>query len=210
MITVHLLRHGETEWHAESRYAGVSDVALTERGRQQGRDLAGWAGTAGIGAVATSDLSRAIQTGEPLAAAADAPLMIEPGLREVDFGRGEGLTRHEMRKLFPAALEAFLAAPATSPLPDAEFGTAAAARGLATLAAVAGRVDDGQALVVVAHSTLIRLLLCQLLGLPLDDYRRRFPRVANTSLTTILMPASTGPAELVGMGELLRFNAPIC
>lgn len=206
-MTIHLLRHGETEWHAESRYAGVSDVALTERGREQGRELAGWAAGAGIGLVVTSDLSRAIQTGEPIASAAGVPLVVEAGLREVDFGRGEGRTREEMRELFPAALEAFLAAPATSPLPGAEVGTAAAARGLTTLAGLCGRTDG--ALVVVAHSTLIRLLLCQLLGLPLDDYRRRFPRMANTTLTTVLVPVTSDPAELAGAGELLCFNAPI-
>jgi len=208
MITVHLLRHGETEWHAESRYAGASDVALTERGRQQGRDLAGWAAGADVGAVAVSDLSRAIQTGEPIAEAAGVPLIVEAGLREVDFGQGEGRTRDEMRRLFPAALEAFLASPATSPLPDAELGTVAAVRGLRALAGLAGRVESG-ALVVVAHSTLIRMLLCQLLGLPLNDYRRRFPRMANTTLTTVLMPHRTDPAELVGAGELLCFNAPV-
>ncbi|MBK6043561.1 histidine phosphatase family protein, partial [Streptomyces sp. MBT55] len=38
-----LVRHGETEWHAENRYAGVTDVALTPRGVAQATDLRAWA-----------------------------------------------------------------------------------------------------------------------------------------------------------------------
>ncbi|MBC7105826.1 MAG: histidine phosphatase family protein, partial [Firmicutes bacterium] len=36
---VHLVRHGETIWNAESRYQGQTDVPLSERGREQARRL---------------------------------------------------------------------------------------------------------------------------------------------------------------------------
>ncbi|MFD0853182.1 phosphoglycerate mutase family protein, partial [Actinomadura adrarensis] len=41
--TLYLVRHGQTEWHAENRYAGISDVALTETGRDQAERLGRWA-----------------------------------------------------------------------------------------------------------------------------------------------------------------------
>lgn len=208
MITVHLLRHGETKWHHDNRYAGVSDVALTDRGRQQARGLAPWAEGAGVRLVATSDLSRAVETGREVADAAGVPQHIDLGLREVDFGRGEGRTRAEMAQLFPTELAAFLATPASVPLPGGERGSDAVERGLVALARLS-EPFDGQAMVVVAHSTLIRLLLCRLLGLPLDDYRRRFPVMGNATLTTVRVPIVAEPDALAGAAELIRYNAPV-
>lgn len=207
MITIHFLRHGETVWHHDNRYAGVSDVALTDRGRQQAQELAPWAAAADIRLVATSDLSRAIQTGQPVAAVAGVAHHVDPGLREVDFGRGEGLTRTEMHGLFPAELAAFLANPASVPLPGGERGVDAAERGLRALAAISGPFDD-QTIAVVAHSTLIRLMLCRLLGLPLDDYRRRFPVMGNATVTTVRVPPGRTARDLAAAAELIRFNAP--
>ena len=46
--TLYVVRHGETEWHAENRYAGVSDVGLTETGREQAERLGRWAAGAGV------------------------------------------------------------------------------------------------------------------------------------------------------------------
>jgi len=207
MITIHFLRHGETVWHHDNRYAGVSDVALTDRGRQQAQDLAPWAAVADIRLVATSDLSRAIQTGQPVAAAAGVAHHVELGLREVDFGRGEGLTRTEMHRLFPDELAAFLTHPGSVPLPGGERGIDAADRGLRALAALSAPFD-GETIAVVAHSTLIRLLLCRLLGLPLDDYRRRFPVMGNATVTTVRVPAGPAAADLEAAAELIRFNAP--
>jgi broad specificity phosphatase PhoE len=206
MITLHLLRHGETVWHAENRYAGVSDVPLTDLGRAQAAALAPWAGRAGLALVASSDLSRALETAAPIAALG-VPHVVDRALREVDFGAGDGRTRDEMAALFPEALDAFHAAPASSPLPGGENGDAAADRALTSIARLAGP-HDGGTIAVVAHSTLIRLVLCRLLGLPTDDYRRRFPVMGNATVTSVRVPA--GPASaLVGAAALLRFNAGV-
>lgn len=194
-----LVRHGETEWHAENRYAGSSDVTLTQRGIDQARYLAYWARHTRPSLVVSSDLLRAVRTAEPAAEAAEVPLRIETGLREVHFGAAEGLTQHEMATAFPEALTRFRAAPATSPLPGAETGVQAARRGVATLHAL--RHDQAGAVVlVVAHSTLIRLVLCQLLGIPMDNYRRVFPTVRNVALTTVRL-SHNGAA-------LLAYNVP--
>lgn len=197
---IHLVRHGETVWHAENRYAGRSDVELTGRGRAQAADLAHWATGAGLIAVWSSDLDRAVRTAAAAASAAGIDHRIDPALREADFGRGEGLTRAEMAAAFPAELASFLATPSSTPLPGGEPGAAVADRFTAALRRLA---DPAGPVLVVAHTTAIRLALSRLLGLPLDDYRRRFPRLGNTALTTLELgddPASTA---------LIRFNAVI-
>lgn len=206
---VHLARHGQTVWHAENRYAGVSDVPLTPRGREQAGALASWADATPLALVASSALERAVATAAEVAAVAGLPHRIEPALREVDFGRAEGRTRAEMRRAFPGALDAFLASPASSPLPDGEPGAAAADRFLTALLAVVAEVPPDEAVLVVAHTTVLRLALCTVLGLPLDEYRRRFPELGNATVTTLRLPETEAVEGLRGTGALLRFNADV-
>lgn len=209
MITLHLLRHGETIWHVENRYAGSSDIPLTDLGLVQARALTQWARGAGLAAVVTSDLSRAVITGRELAADTGIPPRVDPRFREVDFGQGEGLTRAEMHERFPDELAAFLEQPATQPLPDGESGEAALARCLAGLVDLMQAVPDGSSVAVVGHGTVIRLLLCHALGLASNDYRRRFPSIGNATVSTLLLPRAGTPAELAGSGGLLRFDCPV-
>lgn len=200
MTTLVLVRHGETVWHAENRYAGVSDISLTSRGYEQAAELARWAGTAGLSAVWTSTLSRAQLTARPCAEAAGTPLRIDARLRELDFGDAEGLTRAEMREQFPAALNAFHADPVADHLPGGEDPTNAAQRFTECLHDIAADQPEGRVL-VVAHTTAIRLALCQMLGVPLREYRRLFPFVRNCALTEIRLDG--------GRFAVTEFNAPI-
>ncbi|GLY79159.1 histidine phosphatase family protein [Actinoallomurus iriomotensis] len=203
MTDLVLVRHGETEWHAENRYAGVSDIALTARGLEQAQQLAAWAATAGLAAVWTSTLTRAQLTATACAEAIGVPLNVDERLRELDFGHGEGLTSAEMHEQFPEALRAFRADPVTDHLPGGEDPTDAARRFTGCLYDLATRYPDDRVL-VVAHSTAIRLALCELIGVPMRDYRRTFPSLRNCGLTEVRLTGGQG-----GGAALLEYNTPI-
>ncbi len=179
-----LVRHGETEWHAENRYAGVTDVGLTPRGVAQGAGLGVWATRSGVDAVACSPLSRARQTASPAAVALGLAVQVQEGLREVDFGWGEGRTIEEMAEEDPEAVRRFREDADTGAFPGSEPVARAAARATASLRDLAHRHQGGRVL-VVAHNTLLRIALCELLGLPLGRYRRIFPRLDNGAVTEI-------------------------
>lgn len=200
MTSLVLVRHGETVWHAENRYAGVSDIELTPRGHEQAGQLANWTRTAGIAAVWTSTLSRAQLTAQPCAETAGVPLRVDARLRELDFGDAEGLTRDEMREQFPHALDAFHADPVADHLPGGEDPATAAQRFTACLHDIAAAHQDSRVL-VVAHTTAIRLALCRLIGIPLRDYRRVFPFVRNCALTELRLHE--------GRFAVVEFNTPI-
>lgn len=203
MSRIVLVRHGETIWHAENRYAGRSDVPLTARGCEQAAQLAAWARRAELIAVWSSPLSRARCTAQPAADALCVPLRTDARLAEIDFGGGEGLTAAEMEARFPAERAAFLRDPARHPLPGGEDPAAAADRGVAALRDIASGAP-GERCLVITHNTLIRLMLCRLLDIPLSRYRTVFPRLANGTLTEIdVTPQSRGPAAL------LAFNSPL-
>ncbi|HEY1693204.1 MAG TPA: histidine phosphatase family protein [Polyangiaceae bacterium] len=106
---LYLARHGETDWNAAQRWQGHTDVPLNENGRAQARALAERLRAVGLGAVVTSDLSRANETGRIVADALGLPLAYVDGeLRERAFGVFEGLTRQECETLHTDAWRAWL------------------------------------------------------------------------------------------------------
>ncbi|GGZ27034.1 phosphoglycerate mutase [Streptomyces inusitatus] len=197
--TLLLARHGQTVWHAENRYAGVSDVALTDEGRRQAARLGEWAARNPVDAIWTSPLSRAIETAAPACEALGLTPRREPGLRECDFGAAEGRTLAEFRREHPEAALGFTKDPVAHPFPGAEDPRAAAGRAVEALRRVAGAHEGGRVL-VVAHNTLLRLALCELLSIPLGNYRRVFPGLGNAAVTELRLGHDTA--------SLLALNLP--
>ena len=206
MTTLYLARHGETEWHAEHRYAGSSDVVLTSHGRRQAAALAEWAPTAGLSAIVASPLSRARLSAEPPARAAGLPLRIEPRLVEIDFGSAEGMSPGELATTYPEEWAGFEQRPARHPLPGGEPGVDGIARSLPVFDELAAEFPDGRVL-VVGHATLMRLQLCELLGLDPDWYRDIFPTIEGCALMPIELPWS-GESAWPGRARLLGVNVP--
>ncbi len=201
MTTLLLVRHGQTVWHEGNRYAGSSDVPLTDVGHEQAQALARWAASARLDAVWSSTLQRTVDTARPAAEAAGLGLRTDARLVEVAFGKGEGLTRSEMGVVFPDAVDAFLRSPASVPLPGGERGYDAIARAAAAFREICAQQPDGRVL-VVAHSTLLRLVLCALLGIDPESYRQVFPNLRNATVTTLDL-ADDGAAALDS------YNVPI-
>ncbi|MFF1301710.1 histidine phosphatase family protein [Streptomyces sp. NPDC058307] len=198
--TLLLVRHGQTIWHAENRYAGVSDIGLTDEGRAQAEALGQWAAVHRPDAIWTSPLSRAIATADPACRALGVSPHREPGLRECDFGVVEGRTLAEFAAEVPDAAEAYIADPVTYPFPGAEDPREAAVRGAGALRRIAA-AHPGERVLVVAHNTLLRLVLCRLLSIPLGQYRRVFPRLRNAAITELRLDDD-------GSGALLSLNVP--
>ncbi|MFF2525153.1 histidine phosphatase family protein [Streptomyces liangshanensis] len=197
--TLFLARHGETVWHAENRYAGISDIGLTPLGAEQAEALGRWAAGARLDAIVTSPLSRARRTAAPAVRTTGLPAVVEPDLVELDFGIAEGRTLAELDASHPHETEAFRHDPAAHPLPGGEDPGAAAVRGAAALLRLAVARPGGRIL-VVAHNTLFRLVLCHLTGIPKRDYRRTLPGLRNCAVTELRV---TG-----GRASLLSYNVP--
>lgn len=186
-----LVRHGETVWHDDNRYAGgSSDIDLTSAGREQAEALARWCRRYAPDAVISSPMRRAVETASPSAAAAGRTLRVVEALREVDFGLAEGRTLGELTDLDADMAHRFRADPVAHPFPGAEPPQAAAIRCENALRSVAAEFTGGRVL-VISHSTLLRLALCQLLGLPVSWYRNLIPRLENAALTELTVPADS-------------------
>ncbi len=193
------MRHGETIWQGENRYAGSSDVPLSERGHQQAQALARWAKEAQITKLAVSPLLRARQTMQPIEEALAIPATVDDRLREIHFGRGEGLTLQQMSERFPEPYASFQRDPFAHWLPGGEDPKAVLQRGREALLDLASGGDG--CVLAVTHNTLIRLVLCDLLGVAPSRYRELFPTLGNGSWTELEMQENRI--------ALLHFNVPV-
>src|ERR1700741_3762512 len=93
---VFLVRHGATTLSAEDRFAGATDVPLSDIGREQVRRLAERLRGNSICAVYASPLGRTVETATILAEPHGLEVKTCPGLREISHGRWEQMTRHEV------------------------------------------------------------------------------------------------------------------
>lgn len=180
-----LVRHGETIWHDGNRYAGVSDIPLTPLGVQQAAALGVWSRDAGLTHIYVSPLQRARDTAAAAQLSTGLVATVEPRLREVSFGQAEGLTAAEQAERFPDVHAAFLADPGENPLPGGESGREAVKRARPALDEISAACGPDARVLIVAHNTLFRLLLCDLLGVSLGGYRRLFPVLRNGAVTEI-------------------------
>jgi broad specificity phosphatase PhoE len=101
MTELYLIRHGETPWNIEGRYQGQLDPPLTTRGRRQAQDAAEQLALLGFEAIYSSDLARAYQTAEALAAKTGLPIQTDPRLREIDQGEWQGILIDDIRARWP-------------------------------------------------------------------------------------------------------------
>lgn len=155
MTTIILARHGETEWNREGRFQGHADPSLNDLGRDQAAALAESLSDEPLDAVYTSDLRRASETAEIVGARVRVPVERETGLREIDVGSWQGLTRTEIggREW------------------DGESYDEHRTRVLEALTAIASRHPGGRVLVVSHGGTLRRVQEAVLgKGLPVIEH----------------------------------------
>lgn len=174
-----LVRHGETEWSANGRHTGRTDVPLTARGVEEAISLAPFFQDRHPALVLTSPLRRAAATAE-LAGLAGADT--DPDLYEWDYGGYEGVTTEEIRRTTPDwSLWTHGVPPGDAEHPGesaAQVGVRAD-RALARVAPVL-RAEGGD-VVLVAHGHFLRVLTARYLGLEPEDGRLFLLRTATVS-----------------------------
>ncbi|HEX4086888.1 MAG TPA: histidine phosphatase family protein [Chthoniobacteraceae bacterium] len=167
---VFLIRHGSTILTAEDRFAGATDVPLSDEGREQVRRLAERLSGEKVVAVFASPLGRTMETASILANPHNLPVQPVEGLREINHGRWEQMTRREVEEKFPEEMADWDCDPFTFAPQGGESGLAVTARALPALMEIV-RQCEGKHVIVASHKATIRLLLSSLLGFDPRRYR---------------------------------------
>lgn len=167
---VFLIRHGATTLSAEDRFAGSTDVSLSDEGREQTRRLAERLSGEKVAAVYASPLGRTVETARILAEPHKLEVQTRDALREISHGRWEQMTRREVEQKFPEEAAEWERDPYTFAPAGGESGLAVTARALPAFLEIV-QSHGGNQVIVVSHKATIRLLLSSLLGFDPRRYR---------------------------------------
>lgn len=243
MLNLLLTRHGQAA-AGDVMLGGQLDLRLTAAGRKEAEALAGRLSGVRIDRIVASPMLRALETAQTIARG--RPVEVDERLRELDYGRWEGLTAAEIDAHDPELRARWEHDPAATHSPGGESGDDGAARALSFLVDLLaaeeaasrsrpggpprarngrhspdpggsrGHVSEAQAeaegerrVLVVAHGTLNRILLCVALGVPVRDYRRRFLQ-DRTNLTVLRYERDDTPdgAQLVLANDIAHLRGP--
>lgn len=177
-----IVRHGATANNAEGRFTGQSSAPLSPTGSRQVEALANRLGEISVREIISSDLLRAIETAQIIAAHQTCEVTFDAALREIALGEWEGLTASEARTRDPDIFERWKADALRNAPPGGETLDQLARRVRTAWERWIERSVPG-ATVWVTHGGVISALLCQLLGLSLTE-RGRFRR-DNASITEV-------------------------
>ncbi len=201
---IYLVRHGATDLTAEDRFAGSTDVPLSEEGRQQVTALAERLRCDTLDGIYASPMGRTMETARIIAGPHRCPLQPEPDLREIDYGRWEGRTRDEVEQEFAEEYDAWQEDPLTMAPAGGESGIQVLARALPVMRRI---VQDHRhrSVLVVSHKGTNRLLVSSLLGFDARGYRDRLEQ--SPAALTILDFASDVRARLRLFNDVSHYES---
>ncbi|MDW8293646.1 MAG: histidine phosphatase family protein [Anaerolineae bacterium] len=181
VLSLLLVRHGQTAYNASGRIQGWLDVPLDEVGHQQARRLAARLSAHGISAIYSSSLTRALDTARPIADACGLVVRPDDRLREYNMGDWTGLTREEIMARFGASP----VAGGDAHIPNGESAQQVFERLQSFLGELLGAHAPGESVVLVSHGGTLNTLVGGLLGLAVQ---RRNPFVfSNGSVSELAL-----------------------
>ena len=169
MLSLYLLRHGETEFSQHDRFCGRIDAPLTADGREMATLFAAAYGNLSWRAITTSTRARAIDSAAPLAAMVGIDARADERLDEMHYGSWQGLSKEEAAAQDREYFARWQRDPSIGP-PLGESPRQVAGRAAATIAQLRAQHVEGN-LLIVSHKALLRILLCALFDTDLRHYR---------------------------------------
>ena len=169
MMRLYIVRHGETQWNAESRAQGSMNVQLTENGINQARSLANRIQHYPIDVIYSSDLDRAYETAKIIGKKINLEVNILNELREMSFGKWEGLTMAEIQQKYRDHYIVWRSTPHQAKIPDGEKLLDVQTRSLKAVHQLLKRHKD-QNILIVSHGVTIKSMILGLMDIELSNF----------------------------------------
>lgn len=203
-VRIIAIRHGETAWNALGRIQGHTDIGLNDNGHAQAQQVAQALGGEALNAIYSSDLQRAWQTAQAIAAVTAAPLHAEPGLRERCFGSFEGSSFAQIAQQQPQAAELWRKRDVQFAPPDGGESLLQLQERIAAAVQRVAAAHIGGHIALVAHGgvldMLYRLATRQHLQAP------RTWQLPNAAINRLLWTPESG-LTLVGWGDVQHLSS---
>ena len=163
-----VVRHGETEWNLQGLHQGILDSPLTARGVEQAQYVAGMLQKFSFDRLYSSDLGRAVQTTQIIAAAVKLGPTYDQRLRERNLGDLAGLTIEQFQAANPEACAQYIKRDPDYIIPGGESAAQAYARSMACFEEIVQK-HPGESILVITHGFILEYLLRHSLGIPLGQ-----------------------------------------
>ena len=171
-LNLYLLRHGETDYSRTGGYCGELDPQLTENGEKMAQAFGNAHKALAWDAVFVSPMKRTIATATPLCKSVNMEMQFRDGLKELRYGKWEGLTNEFVKENYSDDYLRWLTEPAWNPPTGGETAVQLASRASLVVAEIQKKYSSGNVL-VVSHKATIRVILGSLLGIDMGRYRDR-------------------------------------
>ena len=168
--TIYLIRHGETEDADACRYKGHIDVPLSANGIEQIKKLASFL-SGKVKVIYSSGLDRAKKSAEIIAEPLGVKPFIVDELKERNFGEWEGMSFDEISGKWPDAFNAW----ARDPLRFSPIGGESTLDLRDRVMPAFNKImedHEGEDIAIVSHGGVNRVILCEMLGIPLENIFR--------------------------------------
>jgi len=167
-MKVYLLRHGETESNVRHEFSGVTDSKLSNLGKQQAVDAHLRFEDMMFDVVLSSPLTRALDTARVFT---DHEVIVHDGLKEMNFGKFEGLTYKEIKERYPEEIEIWHNDTKNYVFPEGESLRMFYDNIVDTYHEIL-KTYDAENLLIVAHSGVIRCILAHEIAENFEHYWR--------------------------------------
>jgi len=168
--TVFLVRHGTTAWHKEGRVLGQRDIPLSPEGVREAEEAAAALAGVKLAEVLSSPLQRAIQSAEIIGEQAGIQVARDPRLIDFQLGKWTGMTYAEVTE--SEEYQRFLRQPQSERIPGGESLDDIRRRAVAAVEQALRDSPSGDAVAIVTHAGIIRVLLSHYMGSPPANYHR--------------------------------------
>jgi broad specificity phosphatase PhoE len=177
LTTLHLIRHGQTDWNLERRVQGQTDSQLTATGRQQAEDIAAALQSIPFSAAYSSSSIRARDTAASILKHHSLELVLRDDMREIHLGAWEGQLYADVEVHDPDNMRYFQQDPSQFKMSGAESFADVRMRAMAVIDDLLSR-HKNEHLLLVSHGIWIKAILADIEQRELRDFWRP-PQMAN-------------------------------
>lgn len=197
-----LVRHGDTQASHDGRFTGSRDIPLSKEGRVHASELAVRLARYPLDAIYSSSMQRARETASFTAQVQEMEVTSVPELREMNHGIWDGKNRDEIRAQYGAQLDEYDRDPYHFRPEGGESGEDTLKRAVPAISQLVKK-HDGQTIIVVAHKTTNRLLICHFLGIDPQRYRDKLAQ-RPACLNVLLFP-NENEAQLLLLNDISHY-----
>lgn len=204
MVILYITRHGQTEWNLEKRMQGWLDSPLTSEGKQSAIALGERLASIPFKACFTSSSGRTVETAKLICQNRSLPIFLTDELKEIHAGEWQGLTAKEIQSRFPKQYHSYYYDAENYQSTTGENFHQVLERTLSVIQKIQHEYNEQDAVLLVTHAVVKKLLICHFKGLPIHNLWNP-PFIHGTSLTKVLLKKN-GEAmlELIGDTQHLK------